>query len=99
MVWSEQIYVMLQTFAFSSTYNQKTRADLHHVYGPSFTLPLASLIQVNQLAERGIQAGGKESIPYIDEGFMQVRTIEDPDGNTWGLMYLEMDKFQLLSSV
>ena len=32
-------------------------------------------------------------ISLIDEGFMQVRTIEDPDGYTWGLLYLDMDKF------
>ena len=43
--------------------------------------------------QKCLAAGGIEPIPLIDEGFMQVRTIEDPDGYTWGLLYLDMDKF------
>ena len=44
--------------------------------------------------ESAIKAGGKESIPMIDEGFMQVRTIEDFDGHTWAIIYLDMEKFR-----
>lgn len=98
MVWSEQIYVMLQSHAFSGIYLQKPLADFRQVSGPSFTLPLESLSQVNTLANNALNAGGIESIPLIDEGFMQVRTIEDLDGHTWGLMYLDMDLFKQLSA-
>ena len=93
MVWSDQIYVMLQSHAFSNKHAHKSIADFQQVTGPSFTLPLASVEQVNLLAEKGLKAGGFASIPMIDEGFMQVRTIEDPDGYSWGLMYLDMQKF------
>lgn len=48
---------------------------------------------VNEIIENGLQAGGKEPIPFIDEGFMQVRAIEDLDGHVWSFIYLEMDKF------
>jgi predicted lactoylglutathione lyase len=93
LVWSDHIYVMLQSHAFSGKHLGKPIADFNQVAGPSFTLPLESLSDVNRLAEKGLAAGGIEPIPLIDEGFMQVRTIEDPDGYTWGLLYLDMDKF------
>lgn len=93
MVWSDQIYVMLQSHNFSTKHIHKPMADFQQVAGPSFTLPLESVAQVNLLAEKGLLAGGSETIPLIDEGFMQLRTIEDPDGYTWGLMYLDMQKF------
>jgi predicted lactoylglutathione lyase len=28
-----------------------------------------------------------------DYGFMQQRTVEDPDGHTWELFYMDMSKF------
>ena len=93
LVWSDHIYVMLQSHAFSGKHLGKPIADFQKLAGPSFTLPLESLSDVNRLAEKGLAAGGIEPIPLIDEGFMQVRTIEDPDGYTWGLLYLDMDKF------
>jgi predicted lactoylglutathione lyase len=34
----------------------------------------------------------------IDEGFMQVRTIEDLDGHTWGIIYLDEIKYEELKS-
>lgn len=94
LVWCDQIYVMLQSHAFSSQHVHKPMADFQQVSGPSFTLPLDSNNQVNLLAEKGLLAGGSETIPLIDEGFMQVRTIEDPDGYKWGLMFLDMQKFK-----
>lgn len=94
LVWCDQIYVMLQSHAFSSQHVHKPIADLRQVTGPSFTLPLDSITQVSLLAEKGLLAGGSETIPLIDEGFMQVRTIEDPDGYKWGLMFLDMQKFK-----
>ncbi|MHA8091185.1 VOC family protein [Aquirufa regiilacus] len=93
MVWSDQIFVMLQSHTFSNKHAQKSIADFQRVTGPSFTLPLESVGQVNLLVEKGLKAGGSTSIPMVDEGFMQVRTIEDPDGYSWGLMYLDIQKF------
>jgi hypothetical protein len=28
-----------------------------------------------------------------DEGFMLLRSIEDPDSHIWGIIHLDMDKF------
>lgn len=52
-------------------------------------------MQVHELFQQGIEAGGKASGPILDESFMTLRSIEDPDGHLWGLMYLDREKFEL----
>jgi predicted lactoylglutathione lyase len=94
LVWSEQIYVMLQAFSFTDKHVKKPRANFHEASGPSFTLPLENQTQVLELFQKGIEAGGIASGPILDESFMTLRSIEDPDGHLWGLMYLNRDKFE-----
>ena len=84
MVWSEQIFVMLQTLEMFKSGNKKEIADPRKNRIATFTLPVDSLDIMNELMENGLKAGGTESIPMIDEVFMQVRNIEDLDGHNWG---------------
>ena len=49
------------------------------------------------IIENGLQAGGTEPTQTIDEGFMQVRNIEDLDGHNWGIMFLDIDKFKKIA--
>jgi predicted lactoylglutathione lyase len=63
----------------------------------TFTLPVESLDKVNEIIENGLKAGGTESTPMLDEGFMQVRNIEDLDGHNWGIIYLDITKFKLMT--
>ena len=93
MVWSDQIYVMLQSKKFSSSYIKKPIANLNEQLASTFTLPVDSDNTVNYIIERGLAAGGKEPAPMKDEGFMLLRSIEDPDGHIWGIIHLDMDKF------
>jgi len=44
--------------------------------------------------ESGLNAGGTETGPMQDVGFMQIRNIEDLDGHHWGLIYLDIEKFK-----
>lgn len=62
----------------------------------SYTLPMESLEQMNETMEKVLIAGGKEPVPMIDEGFMQIRVIEDFDGHTWSFIYLDMNKFEIM---
>lgn len=94
MVWSEQIYVMLQTLKMAESGNKKNLADPKKNTIATFTLPLESLDKVNEIVENGLKAGGTEPTPMIDEGFMQVRNLEDLDGHIWGIIYLDIDKFK-----
>jgi len=96
MVWSEQIYVMLQTYEMFQAGNTKTLPDPTKNTIATFTLPVESLDMLNEIVENGLKAGGKESTPLIDEGFMQLRNIEDLDGHHWGIIYLNIDKFKAM---
>ena len=97
MVWSDQIFVMLQTLEMFKSGNKKEIADPRKNRIATFTLPVDSLDIMNELMEKGLKAGGTESIPMIDEGFMQVRNIEDLDGHNWGIIYLDIDKFKQMT--
>ena len=94
MVWSDHIYVMLMTQEMFTNYNRKKIPDSKDFMSASYTLPVESLDKVNEIMESGLKAGGTESVPMVDEGFMQVRTIEDYDGHTWAIIFLDMDKFR-----
>jgi uncharacterized protein len=94
MVWSDHIYVMLQSLEKFKAGNQKNIADPRKNTITTFTLPVESLDRLNEIVENGLKAGGTESTKIIDEGFMQVRNIEDPDGHNWGIIYLDIEKFR-----
>ena len=98
MAWGEYILVMLQSQEFVNSGNKKPLPDTKNYLTSSFTLPVESLERVNEIVEKGLQAGGIEQTPMLDEGFMQVRTIEDLDGHIWGIIYLDMDKFKEFTS-
>ena len=94
MVWSEQIYVMLQTLEMFKSGNKKNLADPKKNTIATFTLPVESLDKLNEIIENGLKAGGTEPTQTIDEGFMQIRNIEDLDGHNWGIICLNIDKFK-----
>lgn len=94
MVWSDQIYLMLQSYEMFKEGNIKNLPDTKQNTITTFTLPVESLEKANEIIENGLKAGGTESMPMINEGFMKVRNIEDLDGHQWGIMYLDIDKFK-----
>ena len=94
MVWCDQIYLMLQTLEMFKSGNVKNIPDPKENVLATFTLPVESLDKVNEIIINGLNAGGTESTPLIDEGFMQIRNIEDLDGHNWGIIYLDIDKFK-----
>ena len=94
MVWSDQIYVMLQTYEMFNSGNKKNLADPKVNTIATFTLPVESLDMVNEIMEKGLNAGGTETTALIDEGFMQIRNMEDLDGHNWGIIFLDIEKFK-----
>lgn len=99
VAWSEQIFVMLQSKKFFSSGNNKPIADIKNSIAASFTLPVENLARVNEIIEFGLKAGGTEPMPMLDEGFMQVRSIEDLDGHIWGFVYMDIDRFRELKTM
>ena len=94
MVWSDSIYLMLQSRQFSNSYFQKQTIDARKYQIPSFTLPVGSVEEVNEMMENGLKHGGAEPIPVTNLDFMFLRSIEDVDGYLLGIMYLDQVKFQ-----
>ena len=94
MAWSESIFVMLLTHEKFSLFATKPIADTKTAVAGLFSLSLDSLDEVNNMVENGLKAGGIEPLEMKDYGFMQQRTIEDFDGHTWEIFYMDISKFQ-----
>lgn len=93
MVWSEDIFVMIMTHEKFATFATKPLADTKSNLAGIYSLSVDSVDEVNSIVANGLSAGGTEPIEMRDYGFMQQRTIEDPDGHTWEVFYMDMTKF------
>lgn len=93
MVWSENIFVMILTHEKFSTFATKPLADTQSKLAGLFSLSVDSLDEVNRIVASGLNASGTEPHEMRDYGFMQQRTIEDPDGHTWEIFYMDITKF------
>lgn len=93
MVWSEQIFVMLLTHDKFKTFTNKPIADTKNSIAGLFYLSMESREQLNLVMEKGLAAGGIEPTEMRDYGFMQQRTIEDFDGHTWEVGYMDAAQF------
>ncbi len=93
MVWSDNIFVMLLTHEKFATFATKPIADTKSNVAGLFSLSVDSVDEVNTIVTNGLKAGGIEPNEMRDYGFMQQRTIEDPDGHTWEIFYMDISKF------
>ena len=93
MVWSESIYVMLLTHEKFSSFATKPIADTKTNLAGLFSLSMDSRETVNKMMASGVEAGGIEPTEMKDYGFMQQRTIEDFDGHTWEIFFMDKEKF------
>jgi uncharacterized protein len=93
MVWSEHIFVMIMTHEKFAGFATKPIADTKTKLAGLFSLSVDSVEAVNTIVNEGIKAGGIEPNEMRDYGFMQQRTIEDFDGHTWEVFYMDLTKF------
>ena len=93
MVWSENIFVMLLTHEKFLNFATKPIADTKNAVAGLFSLSLDSVDEVHTVMTNGLNAGGIEPSEMKDYGFMQQRTIEDFDGHTWEIFYMDISKF------
>lgn len=92
MVWSETIFLMIMTHEKFATFTKKPLADTKNAIAALFALSVESVDQVNEIVENGLKAGGSEPMPMTDYGFMQLRKIEDFDGHTWEIFFMDPTK-------
>lgn len=93
MVWSENIFVMIMTPEKFAGFATKPIADTKTSLAGLFSLSVGSVEEVNTIVDAGVRAGGVEPSEMKDYGFMQQRTIEDFDGHTWEIFYMDITKF------
>jgi hypothetical protein len=93
MVWSENIFVMILTYEKFKSFATKPIADTKNNLAGIFSLSVESPDRVNEIISNGLSAGGTEPSEMKDYGFMQLRNIEDFDGHTWEIFYMDLSKF------
>ena len=93
MVWSENIFVMILSHEKFAGFATKPIADTKSSLAALFSLSVDSVDEVNNMVNNGLKAGGTEPHEMRDYGFMQQRSIEDFDGHTWEVFYMDMSKF------
>ncbi len=95
IVWSDHIFVMILSPNKFQTFTRKPLADTKKQIAGLFALSVASVERVNEIVENGLRAGGIEPMPMKDYGFMQQRNIEDFDGHTWEIFYMDRSKLPI----
>ena len=93
MVWSDTIFLMILSHEKFASFTNKPIADTKTNIAALLSLSLESTDAMNAMMEKGLAAGGTEPTELRDYGFMQQRTIEDFDGHTWELFYMDVTKF------
>jgi uncharacterized protein len=93
MVFSEHIYVMLLTHERFATFTTKPIADVTKTISAILSLSVDSVAKMNEIVDNALTVGGKEPTEPKDHGFMQQRTLEDLDGHTWEIFYMDITKF------
>ena len=93
MMWSENIFVMIMNYEKFKRFTNKPISDTKDNIAGLFSLSVGSLEEVNNVMKKGLEFGGKEPNEMRDYGFMQQRTIEDLDGHTWEVFYMDITKF------
>ena len=93
MIWSENIFLMILSHEKFNSFATKPIADTKSSLAGLYSLSLESVDEVNKMVENGLKAGGIEPHEMRDYGFMQQRSIEDFDGHTWEVFYMDVSKF------
>lgn len=88
-VWSDEIFFMLLTREFFSTFTQKQVPNAREVAQVLVALSVDSRDEVDAALSAGLAAGGAEPVPVQDLGFMYSRDLEDPDGNVLEFVYMD----------
>ena len=92
MVWSDSIFLMLLSHDKFKSFTDKPLSDTKSGIAGIFSLSVDSVDEVNSMMEAGLSAGGIEPNEMRDYGFMQQRTLEDFDGHTWEVFFMDMSK-------
>jgi predicted lactoylglutathione lyase len=90
MMFSDTIGVMLLTHEHYGQFIKRPIGDARRESHALFALSVDSRDAVNATLKQGAAAGGgADPSPPQDHGFMFSRSVEDPDGNVWEIMWMD----------
>lgn len=90
MVWSDVIHVMLLTHDKWRSFCQRDIPDAHRSAQVLLCLSLDTRQAVDDLAlVAGQHQGTTDANAPVDYGFMRSRSVADPDGHIWELMWMD----------
>ncbi|MFE4724678.1 VOC family protein [Microbacterium sp. NPDC056736] len=89
IVWDDNVYFMVLTKEYFSTFTDKQIADPRTQAQVLIALSRDSLEEVDKIVETGLANGGTEPTEPKDYGFMYSRDLEDPDGNGIEFVFME----------
>lgn len=89
VVISDTIYVMLLTHDFFRRFTSKAIVDSQDATEVINAISAESRTGVDELADRALAAGGTQTNPPQDEGFMYSRSFSDLDGHLWEVMHMD----------
>jgi hypothetical protein len=89
IVWDENVFFMVLTKEYFSTFTDKQIIDPKTHAQTSIGLSRDSRDDVDSVMAAGLANGGSEPKPAQDYGFMYSRDLEDPDGNILGFLYMD----------
>ena len=91
MVFSETIHVMLLTHDKFRQFTPKAIADARKVSEVLIAISADSRNGVDALVDKANPAGGNaDPAPKQDHGFMYSRSLEDPDGHIWEVVWMDV---------
>jgi predicted lactoylglutathione lyase len=94
VVISEEIYAMLLIESKFSEFTPRQVADTSKTTEVITCLSAESKDEVNKLVDKAIKAGGTETRPPQDYGFMYGRSFNDLDGHIWEIVWMDESGFE-----
>lgn len=89
MIVGEDIFVMLLVEKFFKTFTKKEICDATKDTEVIVALSADSREKVDQMINKVIEAGGRESIEPQDHGWMYGRSFQDLNGHLWEIIYMD----------
>lgn len=93
MVLSDEIGLMLLSHDRFADFTSKQIADLSSSTSAIYAIQVNSIEEMNQIADAAMANGGRIFNEPQDNGFMQQRSFQDPDGHLWEAFFMDMSKF------
>lgn len=92
MIVNDEACVMLLVRPYFETFTDKALVDAQSHVQTLLTISADSREQVDEIADKALAAGGKQTKDPQDQGFMYGRSFQDPDGHDWEVMFMDMSQ-------